>query len=58
MSWKEQLDKAIAQIKEAAESEKAREISGKAKATATSLLGKVKAGAIGAAEACLSLIHI
>jgi hypothetical protein len=53
MSWKEQLDKAIAQIKEAAESEKAREISGKAKATATSLLGKVKVGAVGAAEAFL-----
>jgi hypothetical protein len=53
MSWKEQLDKAVAQIKGAAESEKAREISGKAKATALSLLEKVKVGAVGAAEAFL-----
>ena len=53
MNWKEQLDKAIAQIKEATESDKAREISGKAKSTAVSLIDKVKGGAVGAAEAFL-----
>lgn len=53
MSWKEQLDKAIAQIKEAADSEKAREYSTKAKATAASLIDKVKVGAVGAAETFL-----
>jgi hypothetical protein len=53
MSWKEQLDKAIAQIKEAADSEKAREYSAKAKATAASLIDKVKVGAVGAAETFL-----
>ncbi|MGB5734168.1 MAG: hypothetical protein WBM40_06990 [Thiohalocapsa sp.] len=53
MSWKEQLDKAIAQIKEAADSETAREYSAKAKATAASLLDKVKGGAVGAAETFL-----
>jgi len=53
MSWKEQLDKAIAQIKEAADSEKAREYSAKAKSTAASLIDKVKVGAVGAAETFL-----
>jgi hypothetical protein len=53
MSWKEQLDNAIAQIKEAADSEKAREYSAKAKSTAASLIDKVKVGAVGAAEAFL-----
>jgi hypothetical protein len=53
MSWKEQLDNAIAQIKEAADSEKAREYSAKAKATAASLIDKVKVGAVGAAETFL-----
>ena len=53
MTWKEQLDKAIAQIKEAADSEKAREYSAKAKATAASLIDKVKVGAVGAAETFL-----
>jgi hypothetical protein len=53
MNWKEQLDKALAPIKEAAESEKAREIAAKAKATATTLIGRVKTGAVGTAEAFL-----
>lgn len=51
MSWKEQLDKAIAAISEVAESEKAREIANKAKATATALAFKVKDGAVDAADA-------
>jgi alkanesulfonate monooxygenase SsuD/methylene tetrahydromethanopterin reductase-like flavin-dependent oxidoreductase (luciferase family) len=51
MSWKEQLDKAIASIKEAAASEQARDIAAKAKATATVLARKVKEGAVGAADA-------
>jgi hypothetical protein len=51
MSWKEQLDKAISSIKEVATSEQAREMAGKAKATATVLARKVKEGAVGAADA-------
>jgi len=51
MSWKEQLDKAITSIKEAAASEQARDIAAKAKATATVLARKVKEGAVGAADA-------
>ena len=51
MSWKEQLDKAIASIKEAATSEQAREMAGKAKATATVLARKAREGAVGAADA-------
>jgi hypothetical protein len=51
MSWKEQLDKAIASIKDAADSEQAREMAAKAKATATVLARKVKEGAVGAADA-------
>ena len=51
MSWKEQLDKAIASIKEAADSEQARDMAAKAKATATVLARKVKEGAVGAADA-------
>ena len=51
MGWKEQADKAIAAIKEAAESEKARDIAAKAKATATALARKAKDGAVDAAEA-------
>lgn len=53
MSWKEQLDKAVAQVMAAADSDKARDIAAKAKATATSLIDKVKGGAVGAAEAFL-----
>jgi hypothetical protein len=51
MSWKEQLDKAVASIKEVAASEQARDMAAKAKATATSLAQKVKEGAVGAADA-------
>ena len=51
MSWKEQLDKAITSIKEAAGSEQARDMAAKAKATATVLARKVKQGAVGAADA-------
>jgi alkanesulfonate monooxygenase SsuD/methylene tetrahydromethanopterin reductase-like flavin-dependent oxidoreductase (luciferase family) len=51
MGWKEQLDKAVAAIKDAAESEKARAIAARARATAVSLAGKAKAGALSAADA-------
>jgi hypothetical protein len=51
MNWKEQLDKAVAAVREAATSEKAQEIASKAKATATSLVEKAKTGAVDAAEA-------
>ncbi len=51
MSWQEQLDKAVAAVKEAATSENAREIAGKAKAAALGLVEKVKAGAVDAADA-------
>jgi hypothetical protein len=51
MSWKEQLDKAVASIKAAADSDKAREIAAKAQSTASSLLDRVKQGAMGTAEA-------
>ncbi|EGV18099.1 hypothetical protein [Thiocapsa marina] len=49
MNWKEQLDKAVAAVKEAATSENAREIAGKARAAAVSLVEKVKTGAVDAA---------
>ncbi len=51
MGWKEQLDKAVAAIKDAAESEQARSIAARAKATAVSLAGKAKDGALSAADA-------
>jgi hypothetical protein len=51
MSWKEQLDKAIATVRDAADSDKAREIAAKAKATATSLMHKVRDGAVSTADA-------
>jgi hypothetical protein len=53
MSWQEQLDKALAPIKQAAESDKARDIAAKAKSTATTLLQRVRGGAVGAAEVFL-----
>jgi hypothetical protein len=53
MGWKEQLDKAIASIKEAAESEQARAIASRAKTTAVSLASKAKAGALSTADAFL-----
>jgi hypothetical protein len=51
MSWKEQLDKAIATVREAADSDKARDIAAKAKATASSLMDKVRDGAVSTADA-------
>ena len=51
MGWQEQLDKAIAAIKGAAESETAQDLAAKAKATATVLTRKAKEGALGAADA-------
>jgi hypothetical protein len=50
MNWKEQLDKAVATVRDAAESDRARQIADQAKATASSLLDRAKAGAIGAAQ--------
>ena len=51
MNWKEQLDKAVAAVKEAASSEKAQELAAKAKATASVVVDKVKSGAVDAADA-------
>ena len=50
MGWKEQMDKAIAAIKDAADSEQARDMAAKAKATATVLATKVRNGAVSAAD--------
>lgn len=51
MNWKEQLDKAVASIKEAATSDQAQDLAAKAKATATVLARKVREGTVGAADA-------
>ena len=51
MNWKEQLDKAVAAVRETATSENARDIAGKAKAAAMGLVEKVKTGAVDAADA-------
>ena len=51
MSWQEQLDKAVASIKAAAESETARNMADKAKETAMDLARKVKDGAVSTADA-------
>lgn len=53
MSWKEQLDKAVATVREAATSEKAKDIAAKAKAAATTLVDKARKGAVSAADAFL-----
>jgi len=50
MSWKEQLDKAVAAVRDAADNEKAREIATKAKSQAMSLMAKVREGAVSAAD--------
>ena len=50
MSWQEQLDKAVAAIRGAAESEQARDIAAKAKATAATFAQKAKDGALSAAD--------
>lgn len=51
MGWKEQMDRAIAAIKDAADSEQARDMAAKAKATATVLANKVRDGAVSTADA-------
>ncbi len=51
MNWREQLDKAISTLKTAAESDTVKNLTTKAKDTATNLAQKVKGGALGAAEA-------
>ena len=51
MGWKEQMDKAIAAIRDAADSQQARDMATKAKATATALASKVRDGAVTAADA-------
>jgi hypothetical protein len=50
MSWKEQLDRAVAAVREAAESEKAQEIAAKAKETTAALVLKARKGAVSAAD--------
>jgi hypothetical protein len=50
MGWKEQLDKAVAAVKDAAESDQARDLAAKAKATAMNLAQKVKEGTVSAAD--------
>lgn len=51
MSWTDQLNKAVAAIKDAAGSETAQRFAAKAKQTATSLADKAKNGALSAADA-------
>lgn len=51
MSFKEQIDKAVAAIKEAASSDKAQDVAARAKTTAIGLMDKVKSGALDAADA-------
>ncbi len=51
MGWQEQLDKALSAVRGAAESETARDIAAKAKATATDLAQKVTDGVVDAADA-------
>ena len=53
MNWKDQVNKAIASLKDVAESETVRNIVGKAKETATTLTQKAKEGAMDAAQAFL-----
>ena len=50
MGWQDQLDRAIAAIKDAAESERARDIAAKSRQTASTLAQKVKDGAVSAAD--------
>jgi hypothetical protein len=51
MSWKAQLEKAVAAIRDAAESDKARDLAVKAKSAALVLARKARNGAVGAANA-------
>jgi len=51
MAWEEQIDKAVAAIKGATETETARSIAEKAKRTAKQLADMITQGAVGVAEA-------
>ncbi len=51
MNWKDQVNKAIASLKDVAESDTVRNIVSKAKETATTLTQKAKEGAMDAAQA-------
>ena len=51
MNWKEKLDEAIKAIKQAADSDTVKAFTSKAQETAVNLAQKVKAGALGAADA-------
>lgn len=51
MNWKEQLDKAVGSIKDAADSETAQNFAAKAKETTMALTSKVKSGAVNVADA-------
>ena len=51
MNWKEKLDEAIKAIKSVAESDTVKAVTSKAQETAVNLAQKVKAGALGAADA-------
>jgi hypothetical protein len=51
MNWKEKLDDAIKAIKNVAESDTVKAVTSKAQETAVNLAQKVKAGALGAADA-------
>ena len=51
MSWRDQLNKAIDAVKEASESETVRNLTAKAKGTATMLAQKAKEGTLDAAQA-------
>ena len=51
MNWKEKLDEAIKAIKNVAESDTVKAVTSKAQETAVNLAQKVKAGALGAADA-------
>ena len=51
MSWKDQLNKAVQAVKDAAESETVQNFAAKAKESATTLASKAKTGALSAADA-------
>lgn len=51
MNWRDQLNKAIGALKEVAESDTVKNLTAKARETASKLAQKVKGGAVSAAEA-------
>lgn len=51
MNWKDQLNKAIGSLREAAESDTVKNLTAKARVTANKLVQKTKEGALSAAEA-------